>query len=255
MIKSKKRNFISNKLTKNIARRKELWKTLSQLGLASKQKASSKIRLKDNGEVKFEPKSNCKFFKELFGTLSTNLVTNLPAQTNIFGMDSVRAYHSSLNLQNRNCHLQPTSHVVVLKLNEEINPADAAGIDKIGSRFLKDGATALASPIKNLCNLSRKLSKFPDECKITLLKPLFKEGSTLEAKNYRPLSLLPLISKIFEKVVRNQTQTYLNQNIILYKFQSGFRQNYSTDSALSYLTNKIQCGFDKGLFTGIILID
>ena len=63
MIKNKKRNFISNKFTENIAKPKELWKTQSQLGLPSKQKATSKICLKENGEVKFEPKSNCTIFK------------------------------------------------------------------------------------------------------------------------------------------------------------------------------------------------
>ena len=106
-------------------------------------------------------------------------------------MDSVRVYYSGLNLQNQNFHLQPTTQKVVLKLIEEINPAKAAGIDKIGERFLKDGATALASPIKNLCNLSIKLSKLSDECKIALLKPLFEKGTKLEAKNCRPISPSP----------------------------------------------------------------
>ena len=255
IIKNKKRNFISNKLAENIAKPKELWKTLSQLGLKSKKKTNPKICLKDNGVTNFEPKSNCKIFKTFFENLSTNLVNNLPKPTNLFGMDTVRAYYSNLNLDNQGFYLQPTNHKTILKLLEEINPAKAAGIDQIGGRFLKDGATVLACPIKNLCNLSIQLSKFPDECKIALLKPLFKKGSKLEAKNYRPISLLPLVSKFFEKVIHNQTQIYLDQKEILYKFQSGFRQNHSTDTALSYLINKIQSGFDDGFFAGMILID
>ena len=255
IIKNKKRNFISNKLAENIAKPKELWKTLSQLGLKSKKKTNPKICLKDNGVTNFEPKSNCKIFKTFFENLSTNLVNNLPKPTNLFGMDTVRAYYSNLNLDNQGFYLQPTNHKTILKLLEETNPARAAGIDQIGRRFLKDGPTALACPIKHLCNLSIQLSKFPDECKIALLKPLFKKGSKLEAKNYRPISLLPLVSKIFEKVIHNQTQIYLDQKEILYKFQSGFRQNHSTDTALSYLINKIQSGFDDGFFAGMILID
>ena len=69
MIKNKKQNFICNKLTENIAKPKELWKTLSQLGLQSKNKTASKICLKENGEVKFEPKSNCEIFKQFFENL------------------------------------------------------------------------------------------------------------------------------------------------------------------------------------------
>ena len=93
--------------------------------------------------------------------------------------------------------MQPTSHKVVLNLIEEINPAKSAGIDKIGGRFLK------ARAIKNVCNLTIKLSKLSDACKIALLKPLFEKGIKLEAKNYRPISLLPIVSKIFENVVHN----------------------------------------------------
>ena len=77
----------------------------------------------------------------------------------------------------------------------------------------------------------------------------------MRQKTIDKISLLPIVLKIFEKVGHNQTETYLNQNIILYKFQLGFRQNYSTVIALSYLSNKLQCGFDKGIFTGMILID
>ena len=73
--------------------------------------------------------------------------------------------------------------------------------------------------------------------------------------NYRPFSLLPLISKIFEKIVHDQMTDYWAQYNILYKYQSGFRTKHSTDLCLSYLNDKILKGFDNGLFTGMILID
>ena len=56
-------------------------------------------------------------------------------------------------------------------------------------------------------------------------------------------------------MIHNQTQSFLDENKILYSFQSGFRKNYSTDSFLSFLNNKIYKGFDTGLYTGMILID
>ena len=69
-------------------------------------------------------------------------------------MVSVRAYYSGLNLQNQDFYLQPTSHKVVLKLIEEINPTKAAGIDKIRSRFLKYGATVWLAQSK-MCAILR----------------------------------------------------------------------------------------------------
>ena len=100
-----------------------------------------------------------------------------------------------------------------------------------------------------------KYSVFPKDCQIAKLKPLYKKCSTTLYKNYLPISLLPLISKIIEKVIHDQTQAYLDENKILYRFQSGFRKHFSTDSCLSYLNKKIATGFESGLHTGMILID
>ena len=77
----------------------------------------------------------------------------------------------------------------------------------------------------------------------------------MDPSNYRPISLLPLISKIFEKIVHDQMIDYLVQYNILYKYQSVFRTKHSTDLCLSYLNDKILKDFVNGLFTGMILID
>ena len=77
----------------------------------------------------------------------------------------------------------------------------------------------------------------------------------MDPSNYRPISLLPLISKIFEKIVHGQKIDYLAQYNILYKYQSGFSTKHSIDLCLSYLNDKILKDFDNGLFTGMILID
>ena len=69
------------------------------------------------------------------------------------------------------------------------------------------------------------------------------------------LSLLPLLSKIIERIVHDQKEESLSKNKLLYRFQSGFRKNYSTNTCLGHLTDKITTGFKKGLFTGMILID
>ena len=123
------------------------------------------------------------------------------------------------------------------------------------SIFLKDGAEILASPIAQLCNLSISTSTFPDDCKTAKVTPIYKKGCKTDPKNYRPISLLPLISKVIEKVIHDQTQSFLDENNILYDYQSGFRKKYSTESCLSFLTDKISKGFDSGLYTGMILID
>ena len=105
-------------------------------------------------------------------------------------------------------------------------------MDEISRRFLKDGAEVLAKPICDIINLSIKPSTFPDKCKIAKLTPLFKKGSKTDSKNYRPISLLPLISKLIKKAIHIQTQQYLDKNGLIYKFQSDFRKIFWTDSCL-----------------------
>ena len=175
---------------------------------------------------------------------------------NRFGITSVRKYYQDvLNLLPCKFKFSFVAEDLVLKLLKDMNIDKAAGIDNLSGKILTDAANILAKPISEICNLSIKYSIFPTDCQIAKLKPLFKRGSTTLPKNYRPISLLPLISKIFEKVVHDQTLAFLDENKRLYKFQSGFRRNFSTDSCLSYLSNKIANGFESGLHTGMILVD
>ena len=115
---------------------------------------------------------------------------------------------------------------------------------------MKDGTDMLAIPIPQTCNFSIKLSHSPPEIKLAKLKLLYKKGTKTDAKNLRQISLLPIVSKISEKVIHDQTMEYLTDSDILYKYQFG--KNHSTDTSLSYL---ILTGFDSGLLTGMILID
>ena len=102
--------------------------------------------------------------------------------TNLFGIDSVQKYYSNLNLQNKQFSLQPTTKEVILKLLQEINSVKAVGIDNIGSKLLKDGATIFAVSFTKLFNLSIRLSKFPSGCKIAKLKPLYKKVQNWKQK-------------------------------------------------------------------------
>ena len=193
-------------------------------------------------------------FKDFFSNIASNLASKLPEPTNKFGNHFVSSYYKKLNIKS-NFIFNQTTEQTVLKILKDLKTYKAPGIDNIKGMFLRDGANILAAPIAQLCNISMSTMSFPSECKIAKLKPLFKKGSRTDPKNYRPISLLPLISKIIEKVVHEQTNAFLNENKIIFKFQSGFRSNHSTSTCLSYLNDKIFKGFDSGLLTGIILID
>ena len=169
----------------------------------------------------------------------------MPPVSSIFGLSPVcQYYNKTLKLPNTRFKFTFVSEDSVLKILKNMDENKAAGVDNLSGKFLKDEATILAKPLSQICNLSIKYSKFPNDCKIAKLKPLFKRGSKTDPKNYRPISLLPLISKIIEKIIHDQTQNFLDKNNVIYRYQSGFRKFYSTDSCLSYRNNKTATGFE-----------
>ena len=91
---------------------------------------------------------------------------------------------------------------------------------------MRDGAEVLALPLKNLINLSIKLSTFPEECKIAKLKPIFKNGARADPKNYRLISFLPLISKLIEKSIHFQIEDHLNRKKLIYMSPIAQTENF-----------------------------
>ena len=235
LIKNKKKVFFENKLKENIGKPKELWKTLKSLGLPQKNNPGASICLNNDGKHSFDAKNNSEIFKDFFGNLAENLIKKLPSSPNLYGINSLFSYYKNLNLDLNIFKFDYVSEEVVIDLLNNVEPSKAAGIDNINGRFIKDGANVLAHPVTQLCNLSIKLSSFPLECKIAKLKPIYKKGSKTDPKNFRPISLLPLISKIIEKVIHDQTEKYLSSKNILFQYQSGFCKHHSTDFCLSIL--------------------
>ena len=87
----------------------------------------------------------------------------------------------------------------VLRLPKDMDENKAAAVNNLCGNFLQDGATVLAKPTSQICNLSKKYSTFPSNCKIAELKPLFTKGSKTASKYYCPISLLLLVCKIIGK--------------------------------------------------------
>ena len=97
------------------------------------------------------------------------------------------------------------------KVFQCIDISKAAGVDKISRRFFKDTKNCKYSGkiIAKICNISTSSGLFPSDCDIAKLKPLYKKGSKTNPENFRPISLLPLISKVIERIVYDQVHNFL----------------------------------------------
>ena len=125
----------------------------------------------------------------------------------------------------------------------------------LNQNFLKDGADVIKGAVTHIINLSLETGVVPNELKSAIVKPLYKKSSRLDVGNYRPVSILPTISKILERAVYVQMEKHLKDNNILYNFQSGFRTSYSTDTCLINLQDGIRMEISQGKYVGMVLID
>ena len=107
----------------------------------------------------------------------------------------------------------------------------AVGTDNLSGRFLKDGAEILAKPLSEIWNLPITSNFFRNACKFAIMKPIIKKDKKTDPSNYRPVLLLPLISKVLWSVIYDQTNASLQEKNLLYNNQSEFRTNLSTNLA------------------------
>ena len=147
----------------------------------------------------------------------------MPREPNKFTSQTTKNYNAktSCNVSN-DFEFSNVSEEDVKKILFSLDTSKAVGFDQIPAKCLRVGSKVLALPLGNI-NLSIKLSIFPEEYKIATLKPIFKKGARTDPKNYRPISFLPLVSKIIEKSIHFQIQDFLNKKKLIYTYQSGFR--------------------------------
>ena len=97
---------------------------------------------------------------------------------------------------------------------------------------------------------------FPDEWKSARVTPLYKNsGKRNDPTNYRPISVIPVVAKVFERVVYDQLYYYLTKNCILSRYQSGFRSLHSTVTALLEATDSWAMNIDRGFVNAVVFLD
>ena len=120
---------------------------------------------------------------------------------------------------------------------------------------MRDGAESILIPVTHIINTSIITDSVPSLFKDARVVPVFKKGSRLDPGNYRPVSILSVLSKILERAVHTQLDEYLNKRGLLFDNQSGFRGGFSTDSCLIGLTDHVRGEMAKGNMVGMVLID
>lgn len=121
----------------------------------------------------------------------------------------------------------------------------AAGWDRITPSIIKASRRVLIPPITHVCNLAISTSVFPKVLKRALVSPIYKQGDRGDVANYRPISVLPAVSKILERVLNNSLVKFLDKYNIIAKNQFGFRSGICSEDAIAGLTSEVVSKLDS----------
>lgn len=138
-------------------------------------------------------------------------------------------------------------------MNLKVNKS--TGLDKIPAKVLRLSADIIAPSLTYIFNLSLDTGIYVDDWKRARVIPIFKSEDRRKCENYRPISILPIVSKVFEREVFRQLYGYLSNNSLLSKFQSGFRPKHSTISALIQLCDNLLKNMDDGKLNCVVFLD
>ena len=131
----------------------------------------------------------------------------------------------------------------------------ATGPDSISHRMLKETSQTVCNPLRIIFNRSIQEQKYPDTWKLANVMPLFKKGEKHKVSNYRPISLISCVGKVLERIVFKYLYNYLNENNLIYKYQSGFLPGHSTVYQLIDIYNQICKAIDDRQSTCLVFCD
>ena len=194
-------------------------------------------------------------FNDFLTSNAASIVNNLPACSAQFGQRQVVEFYRNKHLTEDMLSLANVTIGQVSKILLSTSSSKATCLDEIPAKYLKYGSSVIYKLLTHIINLSINTGRIPDDLKMARIVPLYKKNSKTHLRNYRPISVLSVISKVFEKVVFMQLKDNLPENRLLYEFQSDFRSSYSTDTCLIHLIDYIKLENDKGNFTGMVLLD
>ena len=159
------------------------------------------------------------------------------------------------NPNNCSLFLKETTPDEIRLTIKNLKSSHSTDIFGISTKFIKIASPILETSLSSIFNKSIKEGIFPDVMKVAKIIPIYKGNSRYTVSNYRPISLLPIFSKIFEKIMYNRLISFIDKNEILIPDQFGFQKNKSTEMAVNAITKQITNSFENKQTAYCIFLD
>ena len=230
---------------------KKTWRTINET--LSRDKISSELPsiFYHNDLELTNPTEIANAFNMHFANIGKNLASEI--ERNITNDSDFTQYLTAPSLTK--CKFRCVTQAEIVQAINKLENKNSFGHDGISNKLLKFIKDEIISSLTLIVNQMITTGIFPDSFKKSKIIPLFKKGEPSLLVNYRPISLLPTISKIFERIIHNQMYDYFNDNNLLAEQQYGFRKLHSTEFAAVKLADYISKQMESGKIPCSLYID
>ena len=242
VVRTEKCRFFENKIDFCRGDSKMMWKSLKTIISCKNREVVSEVMF--GTEILNDMNHIVERFNEFYINSVSEIVNEIPKNDRYYQIEHNYNRFTNFHLLDK-CELK----TIIFSLANKSSP------DDIGMIFYKDFFDVLADPLLNIINTSLQVGVVPDALKISTIVIIRKVAKTIKAEEFRPINMLAAIEKILEKVVYVQILQFVIENNLICKFQSGFREGHSCESALQYVINEWKEACDLGKVTGIVFLD
>ena len=248
-LRNEKKNWKQSKLQESGEDAGKIWKNI--LGWLNWKSSGAPTQIFYKGVLENKPSSIAECMNEYFISKVKNIVDNIPVSDS----DPLK----SLLVKEFNVEepfsLKPVHPDTIKNIIKGLKNSKTAGVDYIDTAAIKIISEHAIPAITHIVNLSITHSKFPEAWKYAKIIPLHKKDDILNPKNYRPVAILPILSKILERAIFEQVVEYFETNQLFHPNHHGFRKHHNTCTALLQMYDGWVEAADRGELTGVCLLD
>ena len=192
-IKQTKESYYKNALHANEGDSRQTWRIINELTSRKTTNCSVK-EIKNNGKAIRDSLELADSFNSHFSSVGPKLASEINS-------DNGPSHLKYITRTDSRFELRETNYSKVFSLLSKLCKSKATGLDFISARLLRESADLIAGSLFSIFNFSIKSGVFPQEWKCAKVIPLFKQGDHSDLNNYRPISIIPVVAKVFERII------------------------------------------------------
>jgi Reverse transcriptase (RNA-dependent DNA polymerase) len=248
LLQSKKGDYLSRKIVESDNKSKAVWNVIKE---TTNFKNDDKTGISEINISETEITNDPKKIADLFSDYFVNVVTEVKNQT----VDNNADVTEKITEQPNSMFFEDISAGEILDIIKNLNNSNSSDIYNVNTEIIKYCSDFIVAPLLNVFQCCVNQGIFPEKLKSSKIVPVHKKGNKKVLGNYRPIAILPIKSKILEKLICNRLVNYFEKFVIFSSQQHGYRNNRSTTTALYEFLMKIYAYLEKGEITSGVFVD